>query len=242
MAGAPPPRLAPCLRVPPAGRLCQAGLPRQACSCVGPPERSMRGGDVCPVPREGQVGLAPTSALLTPNPAAFYTSRYGYKMCLRVYLNGDGTGRGTHLSLFFVVMKGPHDALLRWPFNQKVRCGCCPALRGRNCGPRASTDAARPGEPCPREGLPRWSAAELGGGGQWVRGLGKGLVPGVAGRADALDTEQTQECAVRGSAQRRGPGVRGQKTSERAPSPRGCRRADGLTLSLGLLLGDPHAA
>lgn len=54
-------------------------------------------------------------------PTAFYTSRYGYKMCLRIYLNGDGTGRGTHLSLFFVVMKGPHDALLRWPFNQKVR-------------------------------------------------------------------------------------------------------------------------
>ena len=42
-------------------------------------------------------------------------------MCLRAYLNGDGTGRGTHLSLFFVLMKGPHDALLRWPFNQKVR-------------------------------------------------------------------------------------------------------------------------
>lgn len=41
-------------------------------------------------------------------------------MCLRIYLNGDGTGRGTHLSLFFVVMKGPNDALLRWPFNQKV--------------------------------------------------------------------------------------------------------------------------
>ncbi|KAM4020484.1 TNF receptor-associated factor 2 isoform 1-T6 [Anomaloglossus baeobatrachus] len=50
----------------------------------------------------------------------FYTSKYGYKMCLRIYLNGDGTGRGTHLSLFFVVMKGPSDALLRWPFNQKV--------------------------------------------------------------------------------------------------------------------------
>uniref|UniRef100_A0A8C5QNV2 TNF receptor-associated factor n=1 Tax=Leptobrachium leishanense TaxID=445787 RepID=A0A8C5QNV2_9ANUR len=50
----------------------------------------------------------------------FYTNKYGYKMCLRVYLNGDGTGRGTHISLFFVVMKGPNDALLRWPFNQKV--------------------------------------------------------------------------------------------------------------------------
>ena len=29
-------------------------------------------------------------------------------------------GRGTHLSLFFVVMRGEFDALLRWPFRQKV--------------------------------------------------------------------------------------------------------------------------
>ena len=29
-------------------------------------------------------------------------------------------GKGTHLSLFFVVMKGPFDALLSWPFKQKV--------------------------------------------------------------------------------------------------------------------------
>jgi len=35
----------------------------------------------------------------------FYTSRYGYKMCARVYLNGDGAGRNTHLSLFFVIMQ-----------------------------------------------------------------------------------------------------------------------------------------
>ena len=41
-------------------------------------------------------------------------------MCLRLYLNGDGTGRGTHLSLFFVVMRGKCDALLKWPFSQKV--------------------------------------------------------------------------------------------------------------------------
>lgn len=52
--------------------------------------------------------------------SAFYTSKYGYKMCLRIYLNGDGTGRGSHLSLFFVVMRGLSDALLKWPFNQKV--------------------------------------------------------------------------------------------------------------------------
>ncbi|NXY67644.1 TRAF2 factor, partial [Glareola pratincola] len=51
---------------------------------------------------------------------AFYTAKYGYKVCLRVYLNGDGTGKGTHVSLFFVVMKGDYDALLPWPFKHKV--------------------------------------------------------------------------------------------------------------------------
>ncbi|XP_066569406.1 TNF receptor-associated factor 2 isoform X2 [Amia ocellicauda] len=58
-----------------------------------------------------------TPAMFSP---AFYSSKYGYKMCLRLYLNGDGTGRGTHLSLFFVVMRGKNDALLKWPFSQKV--------------------------------------------------------------------------------------------------------------------------
>ena len=50
----------------------------------------------------------------------FFTSRYGYKMCARIYLNGDGIGRGTHISVFFVVMRGEYDALLRWPFRQKT--------------------------------------------------------------------------------------------------------------------------
>ena len=50
----------------------------------------------------------------------FYTSPNGYKMCARLYLNGDGMGRGTHLSLFFVIMRGEYDSLLCWPFRQKV--------------------------------------------------------------------------------------------------------------------------
>ena len=50
----------------------------------------------------------------------FFTSRYGYKMCARLYLNGDGIGQGTHISVFFVVMRGDYDALLHWPFRQKV--------------------------------------------------------------------------------------------------------------------------
>lgn len=51
----------------------------------------------------------------------FYTSQYGYKMRLRVYLNGDGMGKGSHISLFFVVCKGRYDSLLPWPFKQNVK-------------------------------------------------------------------------------------------------------------------------
>ena len=36
----------------------------------------------------------------------FYMDRNGYKMCVRAYLNGDGIGYNTHLSIFFVLMKG----------------------------------------------------------------------------------------------------------------------------------------
>ncbi|KAM4043345.1 TNF receptor-associated factor 5 isoform 1-T3 [Anomaloglossus baeobatrachus] len=50
----------------------------------------------------------------------FYTSRCGYRLCARAYLNGDGSGKGSFLSLYFVVMKGEFDSLLSWPFKQKV--------------------------------------------------------------------------------------------------------------------------
>ena len=50
----------------------------------------------------------------------FYSGRYGYKMCLRLYIMGDGIGKGTHLSLFFVVMRGEFDNILQWPFTHKI--------------------------------------------------------------------------------------------------------------------------
>ena len=50
----------------------------------------------------------------------FYTSRYGYKMCLRLYILGDGIGKGNYMSLFFVVMKGEFDSILQWPFTHRV--------------------------------------------------------------------------------------------------------------------------
>lgn len=51
----------------------------------------------------------------------FYTSPHGYRVCVRVYLNGDGIGKGTHISLFFFIMRSEQDNLLSWPFKQRVR-------------------------------------------------------------------------------------------------------------------------
>ena len=50
----------------------------------------------------------------------FYTSLTGYKLCLRLYLDGDGNARRTHLSLFIVLMRGEYDPILKFPFEFKV--------------------------------------------------------------------------------------------------------------------------
>jgi hypothetical protein len=50
----------------------------------------------------------------------FYTERFGYKFAISVYPNGDGDGRGTHLSMFIFVMRTRHDDLLRWPIRAQV--------------------------------------------------------------------------------------------------------------------------
>ena len=50
----------------------------------------------------------------------FYTVMGGYKMCLSVYANGDGAGKGTHVSVFTRLMHGEFDSHLRWPFRGTV--------------------------------------------------------------------------------------------------------------------------
>ena len=50
----------------------------------------------------------------------FYTSRTGYKMCVRVDANGDGDGENTHVSVFAYLMKGDNDDSLTWPFTGEV--------------------------------------------------------------------------------------------------------------------------
>ena len=52
--------------------------------------------------RQDAINGVKTSLYSSP----FYSAQYGYKMCAKIYMNGDGFGKGSHLSLFFVIMKG----------------------------------------------------------------------------------------------------------------------------------------
>ena len=47
---------------------------------------------------------------------SFCTSPSGYKMCIRVYSNGEGKGEGSHVSVFLELLEGPNDESLNWPF------------------------------------------------------------------------------------------------------------------------------
>ena len=46
----------------------------------------------------------------------FYTHPRGYKMCLKIYANGNGKGLGTHISIFIYLMRGEFDFHLKWPY------------------------------------------------------------------------------------------------------------------------------
>ena len=49
-----------------------------------------------------------------------FNTTSGYKLCTKLYLDGDGNGRGTHVSLCVSVLKGKFDPVLRWPFSHNV--------------------------------------------------------------------------------------------------------------------------
>ena len=46
----------------------------------------------------------------------FYTHPSGYRMCILLYPNGYGDGKGIHVSVFFQILEGHYDKQLRWPF------------------------------------------------------------------------------------------------------------------------------
>lgn len=65
--------------------------------------------------KEAKAGSLPT--LFSPS---FTTSKHGYRLAASVCLNGDGKGKGTHISVFISVLRGAYDALLKWPFDYRV--------------------------------------------------------------------------------------------------------------------------
>ncbi|XP_030636844.1 TNF receptor-associated factor 4b [Chanos chanos] len=50
----------------------------------------------------------------------FYSHRYGYRLQVTTFLNGNGSGEGTHLSIYIRVLPGEYDGLLEWPFPYRV--------------------------------------------------------------------------------------------------------------------------
>lgn len=50
----------------------------------------------------------------------FYTSLYGYKICIRINLNGIEKGCNKFVALFVHLMKGDYDEILDWPFNGMI--------------------------------------------------------------------------------------------------------------------------
>ena len=55
----------------------------------------------------------------------FYTHPRGYKFCLKVYPNGYGNGKGTHMSVYACLMRGEYDSELEWPFEGAVGIQLC---------------------------------------------------------------------------------------------------------------------
>ncbi|EDO37750.1 predicted protein [Nematostella vectensis] len=50
----------------------------------------------------------------------FYTSNYGYKFKVVLFPYGNGSGEGTHLSLYIRLLPGEYDSLLPWPFEGQI--------------------------------------------------------------------------------------------------------------------------
>ena len=65
-------------------------------------------------------GEATQGRITALHSTGFYCSVYGYKICIRVNLNGVESGFATHVSLFIHFMKGEYDDVLEWPFRGRI--------------------------------------------------------------------------------------------------------------------------
>ena len=63
---------------------------------------------------------------------SFYSSHDGYRFLLGVAPNGNGPGRGTHISIFAYLEKGDNDDSLTWPFRGTVIVDLINQLEDKN--------------------------------------------------------------------------------------------------------------
>ncbi|CAF4545907.1 unnamed protein product, partial [Rotaria sp. Silwood2] len=52
--------------------------------------------------------------------SSFNTSKYDYKVILKLYLNGDQIARNTHLSFDVILMRDNNNSLIKWPFYYEI--------------------------------------------------------------------------------------------------------------------------
>ena len=53
--------------------------------------------------------------------APFYTHKNGYKLMLRLDVNGSDAGKNSHLSLYVVMLCGENDSTLLWPLKVRAK-------------------------------------------------------------------------------------------------------------------------
>ena len=61
----------------------------------------------------------------------FYTHPHGYKVCLKVFANGVGGGKNTHVAFGICLMRGIFDESLKWPFCGEVTIQAINQLQDR---------------------------------------------------------------------------------------------------------------
>ena len=68
-----------------------------------------------------------------------YTHHQGYKICLGVYANGNGTAKGTHVSVYMTFMRGEFDDSLKWPFRGVISYQLLDQVNGENHKTKTTT-------------------------------------------------------------------------------------------------------
>ncbi|XP_064385186.1 TNF receptor-associated factor 4-like [Halichondria panicea] len=61
-----------------------------------------------------------------------YTHHPGYKICLKVYANGYGTSKGTHVTVGVFFMRGEFDDSLKWPFRGVISYQLLDQVNGKD--------------------------------------------------------------------------------------------------------------